>query len=359
MSYPRLEVDITKLCYNADTVLGWCKEHQIEAAFVGKCVLADRRILNAVLPRGFTAYADSREENLENVEYKIPRILLRIAMADRAEEIVQCADISLQSEIPTIKAIGDAAARAGKKHKVILMIDLGDLREGIYYELGDEIMEAARTVVEHPGLELYGVGTNLTCYGSIMPDETNMGNLVAIAEWLRKELGVPAPIVSGGNSSSVGLMKEGRMPEGVNQLRLGESILLGTDTAIGTKFPELRDDAFILETQLVELKEKPSKPVGVTSVNAFGERVTYVDKGPMRRGILAIGRQDVNLDGLTPLDPRISIVGGSSDHLIVDLTKADGYELGDVVRFKLSYGALLAAYTSPNVTKGYCWSANF
>ena len=353
MSYPQVVVNFEKLQYNANTLLGWCRERGVEAAFVGKCVCADEHILPEVLKCGFVAYADSREENLRRAGDKQPRILLRVAMAERAEEIVACADISLQSEIETIRALGKAAAKAGKKHKVILMIDLGDLREGVFFEKREDVLAAARAVVEEEALELYGTGTNLTCYGSIMPDEKNLGQLVEITEWLCKELGVAIPVISGGNSSSVGLLHEGRVPAGVNFLRLGESVLLGTDTAIGEKFPELLDDAFILEAQLVERKMKPSKPVGVGSVNAFGERVEYEDKGPMLRGILAIGRQDVNLDGLTPLDERIELVGGSSDHMIVDLTRAEDYKLGDVIRFKMSYGALLAAFTSPYVGKTY------
>ena len=174
-----------------------------------------------------------------------------------------------------------------------------------------------------------------------------------VGRTLKWELGVRIPVIAGGNSSSVGIMREGRMPEGINLLRLGEVVLLGTDTAKGECFLELADDAFVLQGELVEVQTKPSMPIGNRSVNAFGEVVEYEDKGEMLRGIVAVGRQDVELDGLTPLDSAIDVIGGSSDHLILDLTRAEGYKVGDVVEFKLSYGALLSAFTGKYVGKKY------
>ena len=147
--------------------------------------------------------------------------------------------------------------------------------------------------------------------------------------------------------------KFNKMPKEINLLRLGEVVLLGTDTAVGSKFTELYDDAFILKGQLVEIQTKPSMPIGTRSVNAFGEVVQYEDKGQMLRGIVAVGRQDVDLDGIYPLDSAVQVIGGSSDHLILDLTCASHYKVGDVVEFKLSYGALLSAFTSKYINKKY------
>lgn len=357
MNYPKIVANLAKIQANAKYVLQWCSEHGVSAAFVGKCVGADFKIVSTVLKCGFAAYADSREENLRTISSGIPRMLLRIGMPDRADEIVNCSDISLQSELATIQAIAAAARSAQKKHRIILMLDVGDLREGLFY-LGEEaekekILHIAKAVVSEPYLELYGIGTNLTCYGSIVPDEDNLGKLVEITKWLREKLNREIPVIAGGNSSTIGMMRDGNMPVDVNFLRLGEVVLLGTNTATGVKFPELYDDTFILEAELVEVQVKPSVPIGVQSVNAFGEKVKYEEKGNLRRGILAIGRQDTQIDGLTPIDTDICILGGSSDHLIIDLTAKPDYKIGDIVQFKLSYGALLAAYTSKYVNKDY------
>jgi len=351
MSYPKVILYPDKLKHNTQTVYSWCRAAGIEPVFVGKCVCEYPPALRITAQCGFRIFADSREENLEAVTVPGQKMLLRIGMPDRAEQIVATADISLQSETAMLEALEKAGAAAGKIHKVILMVDLGDLREGLFFSDRTAIMNAAAFIHRAPHLELYGIGTNLTCYGSIVPDENNLGTLVRITRDVENVLGIKIPYIAGGNSSSLNLLLRGKMPDGINMLRIGEAILLGTDTATGNKFDELKDDAFILEAELVEVQTKPSFPVGERSVNAFGEVQEYEDKGMMRRGILAVGRQDVPTDGLIPVDRNIRIVGASSDHLIVDLTDAGDLRVGDTVSFKLTYGGLLACFTGKYIQK--------
>jgi predicted amino acid racemase len=48
------------------------------------------------------------------------------------------------------------------------------------------------------------------------------------------------------------------------------------------------------------------------------------------------------------------VLGGSSDHLLLDLTDATHkYKVGDVLTFKVGYGSMLKAMTSPYVEKVY------
>lgn len=348
--YPRVVVNSDKLHQNARTVLSWCSAAGVDVALVGKCVCENSEVVTPLLQMGFSQLADSRIENLCRITKDIPKLLLRITMPTQAEETVLCADISLQSEQKTILSLNEAAEKHCLIHKVILMVDLGDLREGILFSDSKQLLDTARLIHEASNLELYGVGTNLTCYGSIVPDPQNLGILCQIAGWLEHELNIHLSVISGGNSSSLSLLRSGQLPERVNHLRIGEAILLGTDTATGKKFPELSDDAFVLEAQLVEVQEKPSFPIGTRSVDAFGKVRAYNDQGLMLRGILAVGRQDLPIEDLTPVDEFVSIVGGSSDHLIVDL-KGSACQVGDILRFKLPYGALLGAFTSSYVTK--------
>ena len=149
------------------------------------------------------------------------------------------------------------------------------------------------------------------------------------------------------------MLEENRIPAGITQLRLGESFVLGNNTESGKPVEWLNTDCFTLEAELVEVQRKPSKPIGTSGLNAFGERVTFEDRGEMIRGILAIGRQDVNPDGLTPLDPDVEIIGASSDHLIVNLTSCKKYKVGDTLRFIPDYGALLKLTTSKYVHREY------
>ena len=273
------------------------------------------------------------------------------------KETVAFADISFNSEPETLKLLNEEAGRQEKTHKVVLMIDLGDLREGIFYQNETEIFAAAELVLKLEHLELYGIAVNLTCYGAIIPKHDNLSLLCQWAEKIENKFGIRLQMISGGNSSSIYLIERGELPEKINNLRLGESFLLGNDTAYGTKLPGTTDDALILEAQIVELKEKPSLPVGEVGVDAFGQKPHYEDRGIIKRAIIAIGRQDTDPDSMEPLDKGVDILGASSDHMILDVTKSEiPYKVGDIVSFKLGYGGMLACATSPYVEKGYLGS---
>ncbi len=352
--FPRVAVNLEKLKFNLDFLVELCHSNGIKCAIVTKVFCADEKIVELINQSDADWIADSRVQNMCGMATSKPKLLLRIGMQSEADAIVRCADISMQSEISTIIAISEAAGRANTVHKIILMIDMGDLREGIYNTDTELIRKTAAAVVSSPNLELYGVGVNLTCYGGILPDKTNLSGLVAAAQALRSEFGRDIPIVSGGNSSTMGMLLAGDVPCGVNNLRLGEAFVLGNDTATGKPVTGLNTDCFTLEAEIAELQTKPSKPVGSSGPNAFGEYLEFPDRGEMRRAILAIGRQDVIVDGLTCLDEDAEIIGSSSDHMIVNVTECKtAYRVGDIMRFTPSYGALLHLFTSKYVEKTY------
>lgn len=351
--YPRITVDLGKIRHNIGFLTALCAQHGVSVAAVSKVVCADERIVQVFNDSDAAMLADARTENLLRIHTYKPKLLLRAPAPQEAEEAVLAADISMVSELDTVLALGQAAARLDCRHGVVLLIDLGDLREGIFFRERALILRTARAVCDQSHLTLCGVGTNLTCYGAILPSAENLDALCGLVDDLRRETGEAIPLVSGGNSSTLGLLKAGRVPRGVNHLRLGESILLGNDTAACRVFDGLHGDAFSLSARLIEVQKKPSHPIGESGANAFGERPTFIDEGEQTRGILRIGRQDTNAEGLTPLDARVRILGASSDHLIVDLSKAAGYRVGDVLSFTPDYGALLRAYTSAYVKRGY------
>ena len=327
---------------------------------VTKGVCADDRVCDMIIDHPEVDYmADSRVLNLKkyhdkaNAKGKLT-VLLRLPMLCEIEDVVRYADVSFNSEMSTLKALNEEAARQGKVHKVVLMIDLGDLREGMFFKNEDEIFSTVEAVEAMENLELHGVGVNLTCYGAIIPKNDNLSVLCAIAEKVEQKLGIRLEMVSGGNSSSIYLVGKGELPEKISNLRLGESFLLGNDTAYGSRLPGTVNDGLLCEAQIVELKTKPSLPIGEVGVDAFGQKPFYEDRGRIRRAILAIGQQDTDRDGMHPLDEKVDVLGASSDHLILDVTKSDKeYHIGDTVRFTLDYGAVLRLATSEYVTKEY------
>lgn len=371
--YPRLVIDIKKLEDNVKTLAAITKDDgNCSLMIVTKGLCADLEMVKMLARRPEVNFvADSRLKNIKSYS-KIVRdagkktVLIRIPMLSEVDELVKYVDVCFNSEMETVRAIDKAAAKEGKVQDVLMMIDLGDLREGIFFENEDEILEDAMEIKKMKNVNLYGIGVNLTCYGAIIPKNENLSKLVEIARKIENKTGLKLEMVSGGNSSSIYLIesdkmprigrmpKDEKMPEGINNLRLGEAFLLGNDTAYETEIPNTHHDAIKLQAQIVELKEKPSLPIGEVGVDAFGEKPYYEDKGIMKRAIIAVGKQDTDLGSMTPVDERIEIMGGSSDHIILDLTACnDDYKLGDIVEFTVGYGGMLKLVTSPYVDRVY------
>lgn len=359
--YPKVIIDLPKLKQNLDAVSETTKDRGgCSLAIVTKVLCADPQVVKMIAAHpNVDLIADSRIKNIATYtdiahENGKKTMLLRIPMLSELAEVVRYVDLCQISEVETIRRLNEEAAKADKVQKILLMIDMGDLREGIFFKDRDLIQQAVRDIIDMENIELYGIGVNLTCYGAIIPKYENLNGLVEIAKEIEVQHGIKLSMISGGNSSSIYLIDKGELPQGINNLRLGESFVLGNDTAYETKLPGTTDEAFVLEAEIVELKSKPSLPIGEVGVDAFGQKPYYEDRGIMDRAIIAIGKQDVDIDSMTPLDDRIEIMGGSSDHIILDVTKCkEDYSLGSKVRFKLGYGGLLKVMTSAYVEKEY------
>lgn len=354
--YPRLKIDLRKIKNNLDKVTSIVTNAGCSIMIVTKVACADNEIVNIVEQNeNVEFYADSRIENLESIKNtRKKKVLLRLPMLSDVERVVKHSDISLNSEIQTIRALDKAAKAQVTTHKIILMIDLGDLREGLYYSNEEKIFDTVKQILELKSIELYGIGVNLTCYGAIIPKYENLSILIDFAHKIEEKFKIKLQIISGGNSSSLHLIDKKQLPKGINNLRIGEAFYLANETAYSNKIEGMYDDALILEAEIIELQEKPSLPVGESGVDAFGQKPVYENRGIIKRAILAIGRQDTDTDSLAPLDEKIEILGASSDHMILDVTNSDkSYKLGDVISFKLGYSATLKAFTSKYVNREY------
>ena len=233
----------------------------------------------------------------------------------------------------------------GRVHDIMLMVDLGDLREGIW---PNDLLPTVEEVLKMKGVRIAGIGTNLGCFGAIMPTEENLGQLVAHAYKIERLAGISLDWVSGGASSTLPLLLDGTLPSGINNLRVGEAILQGgLETFRDTPWDELELDACRLSGELIEVKLKPSRPIGQSGYDAFGNQPVFVDEGDRLRAIANIGREDVLIEGLTPIHKGVRVLGGSSDHLLLDVTDADPpVAVGNRVSFRMNYGAMLSVMTS-------------
>ena len=352
---PTLRIDLTKLRSNAQKLIDISAADGIRLAFVTKVFCADKEMVAAIEDLNFDYLADSRLDNIERYpETDRKKLLLRLPSPSEAARVVRLCDTSLNSERATLELLAKEAASAGRVHGVVLMIDLGDLREGIFYKDTQKIEETVEYILSQPSLSLLGLGTNLTCYGSVIPTAETLQKLIDLADRLRKQYSIELPFISGGNSSSIYLLTRNSMPQEITNLRIGEALLRGEETAYQQHFANLDADVVTLEAELIEVQRKPSVPEGEIGLNAFGERFVPEDIGEHRRGIVALGRQDTDHTGLVPLDEGVAILGASSDHLILDLEKASpSLKVGDTLRFSMSYSALLSGFTSSFVCREY------
>lgn len=352
MTYPALTIDVDRIQHNTRVVSSLLGRQAMRLVGVAKGVMGHPAVARAMVDGGAAAIGDSRTETLRQLRafgYEGETVLLRAPSPSRALEAVQVADVSLNSDVSTVRLLGEAVRQTGKRHKVILMVDLGDLREGVMRE---RALGAAQEMAKVPGIDLVGVGVNLACYGGVVPTREKMEELLSVRERIEDALGRPLPVVSGGNSANMSLVLRNEMPMGVTELRIGESILLGTEAVERTAVPGCYLDAFELAAEVIEVAQKPSIPMGKVGQNAFGVVPTFEDRGTRRRAICAVGRQDVDPDSMRPIDPGITILGASSDHLICDVEDADKVvRAGDILRFIPGYGTLLRAATSPFVAK--------
>jgi predicted amino acid racemase len=356
---PTLLVDHNALRSNMNTVIGWCRDAGIDVAGVIKVTTGLESDAIDYENAGAKWIASSRIEQLARAKkagVQIPMLMIRVPMLSELQSVVRLCDYSLQSEIVTLEAINQEAEKAEKVHNVILMADLGDLREGFFFK-EDLVAAAVYVEKELKSLHLAGIGTNLGCVGSVKPTKEKMETLVEWAEAVEEAIGRSLEIISGGATSSLMPLFDGVMPPRINMLRIGAICHAGPledlKVAYGrSEVDVLSDEAFMLEAEIIETNVKPTHPIGELGVNAFGERAVYVDRGMRRRAILAIGRADYgDIGDLVPTIEGMEVTMASGDHTIVDIEDCkEEFKVGDVVRFKLKYSAIMNLTTSENIS---------
>ena len=347
---PRIEISLSQIRENTKKLSELYMQKGISLMGVTKAVLGEPSIAKAMIQGGVKFIADSRIENIQKMKsagISTQFVLLRTPLS-QAESIVKNADISLNTEIETLKKLSYHAKGQNKIHQVIIMVELGDLREGI---LPCDLPQLVRKTLSLPHIKIIGIGCNLACYGGIKPDDKNMRELSELVDLTEKEFQIDLEIISGGNSANFEWFKSSQDVGRVNNLRLGESILLGCETVGRKVIPGLHTGAFQLIAEVIESKRKASVPLGEICQDAFGNVPGFLDRGDHQRVIIALGRQDVQVSNLKS-NNKLKMIGSSSDHIILD-GENHNLEVGDEIRFSLDYSGLLATMTSPFVIKQF------
>lgn len=347
MTLPRLAIDLDKIEHNARTLVSRLAQSGVSVTGVTKAILGDPAIAAALLRAGVSGLGDSRIENIEcmrraGIQSEIA--LIRTPMLSQIDRVVQSADMSFNTELDVIAALSAGAKHANKTHGVVLMVELGDLREGV---MPGDVLNTVEATLDLPNIVFKGIGANLACLSGVSPDTENMTVLSALADSIDAKFGPITDIVSGGNSANMEWALSSADMGRINNLRLGEAILFGREALHRQAIDGLHQDAIGIVAEVIEVNTKPSLPRGVVAQNAFGETSQFSDTGPTLRAIVAIGRQDIDPTGISP-PMGTKIIGTSSDHLVLNVG-SNHVCVGDEISFQINYSAFLRAMTSPFV----------
>lgn len=343
----RLLINTEAILHNHDYVRRLVGMHDSTLTVVTKALCGCVSAIAPLVEGGIRSIADSRMENLIDMTeqgIKAERWYLKPPHPDELDKVVKYSDVSLNTELSTVKELNKEAKKAGVTHSVLLMIELGDLREGI---LPGTLVETYNDIFNLENISIIGIGTNLGCLSGTVPGMDQLMQLVLYKELLELKFNRKIQLVSAGSSASLPFLIQGLIPKHVNHFRVGETILLGTDLISGGTLAGLRDDGFILEAGVVEIKKKNLAPSGeihddLHPFNSPGEQKQYAPGERGFRAVITIGELDTDIAGLTPVNNEYEIAGASSDLTVLNVGAADSnLNVGDFIRFKVSYSALI------------------
>jgi predicted amino acid racemase len=350
-----ITLDSKKLKENYNYLNKLFKSNNIKWSVVTKLLCGNEQYLRQVLKLGIRQVCDSRVTNLQmikSIDPTVETIYIKPPAKLSIEDIVEYADISFNTEYETIKLLSDAAVKLGKTHKIIIMIEMGELREGV---LREELMEFYSEVFELKNIEVVGIGTNLTCLYGILPNHDKLIQLSLYEQLIEAKFNKQIPYVSGGSSVTIPLMFQNLLPVGINHFRVGESLFLGTDVYHNTTLTKMNHDVFRLYAEIIELIEKPMIPMGEMGTNVEGDSPEF-DQSLLGetsyRAIIDLGLLDVDSEHIFPVDKEIKFAGASSDMIVVDLgDNKKKYKVGDLIEFTMDYMGTLRIINSRYVEK--------
>lgn len=353
MAYITLDRQKLKTNYNYLSKL--FKKQKIEWAIVTKLLCGQREYLQEVINLGIQEICDARISNLKTVKELSPdvqTVYIKPPAKGAIQDIVKYADASFNTEFETIKLLSEEAGKQGKLHKIIIMIELGDLREGV---MGEHLIDFYGSVFELPNIKVTGIGSNLNCLHGVMPSHDKFIQLSLYKQLIEARFNQKIPWVTGGTSVVIPLIEMHQLPKGINHFRVGETLYFGKDLLNDTVFEGMEADVLRLYAEVIEITEKPVVPIGTLEANPSGEmyEIDEADYGrTTHRAILDLGLLDISADYLIPEDKSIEFVGASSDMLVIDIgDNSKAYKVGDLIPFDLKYMGALRLLNSDYIEK--------
>jgi predicted amino acid racemase len=332
------------------------KERKIEWGVVTKLLCGNTIYLKEVIDLGVMEMHDSRISNLKKIKKLNPAIqtvYIKPPSKLNIEKIVKYADVSFNTEIYTIQMLSQEATKQNKTHGIIIMIEMGDLREGV---MGEELLSFYEQVFSLPNIEIRGIGTNLNCLSGVMPTQDKLIQLSLYKQLIEAKFNVKIPWVSGGTSVAIPLMLKNARPMAVNHFRVGEALFFGKDLFTGKTIKGMHNDVFKLYAEIIEITEKSNIPSGELGENVAGNTFEIDENKDLNatslRAILDFGLLDMQPRYLAPTDDAISIIDSSSDMTVIDISDSKkSYKVGDLISFNIQYMGALYLLNSNYIEK--------
>ena len=350
-----IELNKEKLQHNFYFLADIFEKNNISWGIVSKVLCGNKEYLKLLLDLGIREIHDSRISNLKaikSINPNVQTVYIKPPPKKSIKSLVRYANVSLNSEYETIKMISEEAQRQKKKHSIIIMIEMGDLREGI---LGEDLVDFYSSIFRLPNIEVIGLGTNLNCLNGIMPTHDKMIQLSLYKQLIEAKFNKKIPWVSGGSSVTIPLIYKKMIPKGVNHFRIGETMFFGNNLITGEPLKGMKNDVFKLYAEVIEVIEKPKVPIGEIGTNVAGEspEINENDYGKTSfRAILDIGLLDIDIKNIKPIKRSYKFSGASSDMIILDIGRNSGkLHIGNMVEFHLDYMGALRILNSDYIDK--------
>ncbi len=344
-----------KLQHNYDFLEDLFNTHKIQWGIVTKLLCGNPMYLKEVIGLGARELMDSRISNLrtiKRIDPDVKTVYIKPPPRRSIRSVVKYADVSLNSDLETMRMLSAEAQKQEKVHQVIIMVEMGELREGV---MGDNLVAFYESVFQLPNIEILGFGTNLNCLYGVMPSRDKLIQLSLYKQIVEEKFDKKISLLSGGTSVTIPMLAKKQVPPGLNHFRVGETLYFGANLWTGKTIKGMKDDVITLKAEIIELIEKPIVPEGTMAENPSGEsyEINVDDYGKTSwRALLDVGLLDISPDFLIPLDKKMEIAGASSDILVIDLGKnPKKYQVGDFIKFKLKYMGALGLFNSDYIIK--------
>ena len=354
-----LTIHTSRILDNIRKLDAFLSDHGIDWTLVIKLLNGHRPVLERLVAsdevQALHSVGDSRISNLRMVKSLNPDIrtmYIKPPAIKQADNIVRYADVSLNSSHKTIEALNKAARKQEKLHEIIVMIEMGELREGV---VRGNVMDFYENIFKMENIKVVGIGTNLGCMHGVEPTFDKLIQLSLYAHLIAAHFNKEIPVVSGGSSITLPLFSRKRIPPGINHFRIGDTAFFGKSLSTHRQFRDLSTAAFDFSAEILEIGEKELVPDGEIGTAAIGQAVEVeeaVDGKRSMRALVDFGEIDVNATNLALKDKDVEFAGSTSDMTVYDIgNKGDKYDVGSKLHFTPNYTAVARLMHSRYIDK--------